>query len=156
MSTTSSTGTSPRSSRTTTTRRWTSRFRASSAEAHTDFGGLTVLYQQDDTGGLQVLQGEDTWRDVRAVPGSFVINIGDLMALWTGGRWVSTMHRVINPVQADTSSRISIPFFFQPNHDALVEPLPSLTSTPDRSQPVPVIAGEWMTTKMQKLFAPAE
>lgn len=123
--------------------------------AHTDFGGLTVLYQQDDTGGLQVLQGEDTWRDVRAVPGSFVINIGDLMALWTGGRWVSTMHRVVNPVHADTSSRISIPFFFQPNHDALVEPLPSLTSTPDRQRPEPVIAGEWMTTKMQKLFAPA-
>ncbi|MFC5185552.1 isopenicillin N synthase family dioxygenase [Actinomadura harenae] len=123
--------------------------------AHTDFGGLTVLYQQDDKGGLQVLQGEDTWRDVRAIPDSFVINIGDLMALWTGGRWVSTMHRVVNPERADTSSRLSVPFFFQPNHDATIEPLPPLTPTPGQERPQPVIAGEWMAMKMQKLFAAA-
>lgn len=124
--------------------------------AHTDFGALTVLYQQDDRGGLQVLQGENTWRDVRAIPGSFVVNIGDLMALWTGGRWVSTMHRVVNPERADTSSRLSIPFFFQPNHDAAIEPLPPLTPDPTQPQPQTVIAGEWMTTKTQKLFAPTQ
>ncbi|WP_242910666.1 isopenicillin N synthase family dioxygenase [Actinomadura terrae] len=124
--------------------------------AHTDFGGLTVLYQQDDKGGLQVLQGEDAWRDVRAIPGSFVINIGDLMALWTGGRWVSTMHRVVNPERADTSSRLSIPFFFQPNHDAVIEPLPPLTPAADKQGPQAVIAGEWMAMKTQKLFAPAQ
>lgn len=124
--------------------------------AHTDFGGLTVLYQQDDTGGLQVLQGENTWRDVRAIPGSFVINIGDLMALWTGGRWVSTMHRVVNPDRTDTSSRLSVPFFFQPNHDAVIEPLPTLDPAPDQRPPESVIAGEWMAMKMQKLFAPAQ
>ncbi|GAA2428845.1 hypothetical protein GCM10010191_47520 [Actinomadura vinacea] len=124
--------------------------------AHTDFGGLTVLYQQDNAGGLQVLQGENAWRDVRAIPGSFVINIGDLMALWTGGRWVSTMHRVVNPDRADTSSRLSIPFFFQPNHDAVVEPLPPLAPAPDQQLPETVIAGEWMAMKTQKLFAPAQ
>ncbi|QKW32687.1 isopenicillin N synthase family oxygenase [Actinomadura sp. NAK00032] len=124
--------------------------------AHTDFGGLTVLYQQDDIGGLQVLQGENTWQDVRAVPGSFVINIGDLLALWTGGRWVSTMHRVINPAETDTSSRLSVPFFFQPNHDAVVEPLRPITSEADRERPETVIAGEWMAMKTQKLFAPAQ
>ncbi|MEV4256051.1 2-oxoglutarate and iron-dependent oxygenase domain-containing protein [Spirillospora sp. NPDC049652] len=122
--------------------------------AHTDFGGLTVLHQQDDTGGLQVLQGEDTWQEVRAVPGGFVINIGDLMALWTGGRWVSTMHRVVNPERADASSRLSVPFFFQPNHDAVVEPMPPLV--PGGQQPPAVIAGEWMALKTRKLFAPAQ
>ncbi|WP_037067464.1 isopenicillin N synthase family dioxygenase [Pseudonocardia acaciae] len=107
--------------------------------AHTDFGGLTVLYQEDNLGGLQVMAGEDEWRDVRAIPGSFVVNIGDLMSLWTGGRWVSTMHRVVNPERGNTSSRLSIPFFYQPNHDA-----PSDGS---------ITAGEWMTEKMRKLFA---
>ncbi|MFJ9614011.1 2OG-Fe(II) oxygenase family protein [Streptomyces noursei] len=92
---------------------------------HTDFGSLTILYQEDDRGGLQVLQvlqGKDDWRDVSAIPGSFVVNIGDLMALWTGGRWVSTLHRVINPERGDTSSRVTIPFLYLPNHDAMIEP----------------------------------
>ncbi len=84
-----------------------------------------MLYQEDNLGGLQVLQGANGWRDVRAIPGSFVVNIGDLMVLWTGGRWVSTMHRVANPERHQTSSRLSIPFFYQPNHDAVVIPLPS-------------------------------
>ncbi|WP_028936673.1 isopenicillin N synthase family dioxygenase [Pseudonocardia spinosispora] len=107
--------------------------------AHTDFGALTVLYQEDDLGGLQVQLGDTTWRDVPALPGSFVVNIGDLMALWSGGRWVSTMHRVVNPERGNTSSRISIPFFYQPNHDA--------PATED------VTSGEWIATKMMKLFA---
>ncbi|QFU87213.1 isopenicillin N synthase family oxygenase [Amycolatopsis sp. YIM 10] len=107
--------------------------------AHTDFGGLTVLYQEDDLSGLQVRHGENEWRDVRAIPGSFVVNIGDLLARWTGGRWVSTLHRVVNPAPGDTSSRLSVPFFYQPNHDAVVDS---------------VVAGEWIATKMRKLFAP--
>ncbi|RKT56453.1 isopenicillin N synthase family dioxygenase [Saccharothrix australiensis] len=109
--------------------------------AHTDFGALTVLYQEHDNGGLQVLRGEDDWRDVRAVPGGLVVNIGDLMALWSGGRWVSTMHRVVNAEPGNTSSRLSIPFFHQPDHDA---PAGDVT------------AGEWMAEKTRKLFAPAD
>lgn len=105
--------------------------------AHTDFGALTVLCQQDDLGGLQVRHRND-WLDVPAEPGSFVVNIGDLMAHWTGDRWVSTLHRVTNPPQGDTRSRISLPFFYQPNHDA-----PGGTGT----------AGEWMAEKTAKLFA---
>ncbi|MFI1200450.1 isopenicillin N synthase family dioxygenase [Streptomyces sp. NPDC020883] len=122
---------------------------------HTDFGSLTILYQEDDRGGLQVLQGKDNWRDVSAIPGSFVVNIGDLMALWTGGRWVSTMHRVINPEPGDTSSRVTIPFFYLPNHDATIEPLRPCAESPDTRQQfdTSVIAGQWMSRKLQKLFA---
>ncbi|CCH33622.1 2OG-Fe(II) oxygenase family protein [Actinosynnema sp. NPDC047251] len=104
--------------------------------AHTDFGALTVLYQENDRGGLQVLDG-DRWRDVPAVPGGFVVNIGDLMALWSGGRWVSTMHRVL-PAGPGSPSRLSVPLFFQPNHDA-----------PGDGR---VTAGEWMAAKTAKLF----
>ncbi|MEW2435981.1 2-oxoglutarate and iron-dependent oxygenase domain-containing protein [Streptomyces caniferus] len=122
---------------------------------HTDFGSLTILYQEDDRGGLQVLQGKDNWRDVSAIPGSFVVNIGDLMALWTGGRWVSTMHRVINPERGDTSSRVTIPFFYLPNHDATIESLRPCAESPDgrRQFGTSVIAGQWMSLKLQKLFA---
>ncbi|MGH8879640.1 MAG: isopenicillin N synthase family dioxygenase [Stackebrandtia sp.] len=117
--------------------------------AHTDFGGLTILHQEDNLGGLQVRQG-DSWLDIPAVSGSFVVNIGDLMALWTGGRWVSTLHRVVNPEAGNTASRVSIPFFYQPNHDAVVEPL---SATDEESGTV--VAGEWMATKTAKLFAAA-
>lgn len=110
---------------------------------HTDFGGLTVLYQEDDRSGLQVVDGQGEWRDVEVVPGSFVVNIGDLLSLWTGGRWVSTMHRVVNPVDA-TTSRLSVPFFYLPNHDAVVTPVEGAGEA--------VIAGEWMSRKLEKLF----
>ncbi|MEU5340567.1 2-oxoglutarate and iron-dependent oxygenase domain-containing protein [Streptomyces sp. NPDC020766] len=122
---------------------------------HTDFGSLTILYQEDDRGGLQVLQGADEWRDVSAIPGSFVVNIGDLMALWTGGRWVSTMHRVVNPERGDTSSRLTIPFFYLPNHDASIEPMRPFT-VPCDDRPhfgTGVIAGQWMSEKLRKMFA---
>ncbi|GLZ79615.1 2OG-Fe(II) oxygenase [Actinorhabdospora filicis] len=110
---------------------------------HTDFGGLTVLYQEDHRSGLQVADITGAWRDVAVVPGSFVVNIGDLMSLWTGGRWLSTMHRVINPDDAGTS-RLSIPFFYLPNHDAVIEPVDGGGDA--------VIAGEWMSRKLEKLF----
>ena len=122
---------------------------------HTDFGSLTILYQEDDRGGLQVLQGEDTWRDVSAIPGSFVVNIGDLMALWTGGRWVSTMHRVVNPAEGDTSSRLTIPFFYLPNHDASIEPMRPCAAEDRARFGSGVIAGEWMSGKLQKMFTGA-
>ncbi|MFI1015593.1 isopenicillin N synthase family dioxygenase [Streptomyces sp. NPDC020965] len=121
--------------------------------AHTDFGALTVLHQQDGRGGLQVLRGDGEWREVTAVPGGFVVNIGDLMALWTGGLWVSTMHRVVNPARGDASSRLSVPFFYLPNHDASTEPLrPFDTPDPARRPGGAVTAGEWMSDKLRKLF----
>ncbi|MEC7057233.1 2-oxoglutarate and iron-dependent oxygenase domain-containing protein [Streptomyces violaceochromogenes] len=120
---------------------------------HTDFGSLTILYQEDNRGGLQVLQGEDHWRDVSAIPGSFVVNIGDLMALWTGGRWVSTMHRVVTPHPDDTSSRLTIPYFYLPNHDASIEPMRPFTDSPTVERYDTVTVSEWVSRKVQKIFS---
>lgn len=121
---------------------------------HNDWGGLTVLYQENHIGGLQVRQGKTDWRDVPAIPRSLVVNIGDLMALWTGGRWVSTMHRVINPERGNTSSRLSIPFFYQPNHDASIEPMQPFTTTDNQQRFDSATAGEWISRKMQKAYNP--
>jgi isopenicillin N synthase-like dioxygenase len=119
-------------------------------ERHTDWGSLTVLYVEDDLGGLQVLRGEDEWLDVPAIPRSFVVNIGDLMAFWTGGRWASTVHRVVTP-SGETSSRISIPFFYLPNHDASIEPMQESTED-DLGQ---VTVGQWFSHKMQTTYKAA-
>ncbi len=123
-------------------------------EKHTDWGSLTVLYIEDELGGLQVLRGED-WLDVPSIPGSFVVNIGDLMAFWTGGRWASTVHRVVTPPDAAVRSRISIPFFYLPNHDATIEPMRPLAGTSAESGLARVTVGEWFSHKMQTVYKAA-
>ena len=66
------------------------------AGAHTDYGAVTILLPEN-VPGLQVLNRAGAWTDVAAPPGTFVCNIGDLMQHWTNDRWISTMHRVVNP-----------------------------------------------------------
>ena len=78
------------------------------AGAHTDYGSLTILLPQPDTTGLQ-LKIKNNWIDVPATKGTFVINIGDLMELWTSGRWKSTLHRVI--AKPNQPGRKSLAFF---------------------------------------------
>ena len=95
------------------------------AGAHTDFGSLTILHPGDNPGGLQVRDHDGAWRDVVAPPDAFVVNIGDLMAQWTNDRWVSTLHRVLNPPPARAHlPRQSIAFFHQPNWHAEIAGLP--------------------------------
>jgi isopenicillin N synthase-like dioxygenase len=123
------------------------------AGAHTDFGLLSILYQDDAPGGLQVERPDGSWVDIPPVPGSFVINLGDIMAHWTNDTWVSSMHRVVPPPErAASSRRQSIVYFFHPNYDAVIECMPSCTG-PDR--PVrhpPAIAHEFMLGKTSRSF----
>ncbi|MFY1598530.1 isopenicillin N synthase family dioxygenase [Micromonospora sp. WMMD737] len=121
-------------------------------EMHTDWGSLTVLYVEDELGGLQVRRGDDDWLDVPAIPGSFVVNIGDLMAFWTGGRWASTVHRVVNPEGTDAPSRVSIPFFYLPNHDTTIEPMRPLAQESAEAGLDRVTVGEWFSHKMQSTY----
>lgn len=100
------------------------------AGAHTDYGSLTILKPDNAPGGLQV-QKDGNWIDVPTLPGTFVVNLGDLMAEWTNDRWVSTLHRVVNPPRdkAVGSRRLSMAFFHQPNYDAVIECLPTCSGT---------------------------
>lgn len=96
---------------------------------HTDYGLLTLLYQ-DEVGGLQVKH-RSGWIDVPYVPGSFVINVGDMLERITSGRYTSALHRVIN---RSGRPRISMPFFFDPRFDAVLQPIPSLERALRREQ----------------------
>lgn len=117
-----------------------------SCSSHTDSGILTILYQ-DPTGGLEVQNSCDGWVPVPYVPESFVINLGDLMSRWTRGRFVATRHRVLRVSQ----SRISVPFFFEPNVDALIEPL-NVVSDGDGDTWPSVVYGDYLIRKMTTEF----
>lgn len=108
------------------------------AGAHTDFGSLTLLHPGDNPGGLQVRDHDGTWQDVTAPWDAFVVNIGDLMAQWSNDRWVSTLHRVLNPPPARAHlPRQSVAFFHQPNWHAAIACLPGCAGdAPPRYQPV--------------------
>lgn len=93
---------------------------------HTDYGLLTLLYQ-DETGGLQV-KTKDGWIDATPLPGSFVINIGDMLDRMTGGRYRSTPHRVLR--NTTPRDRISFPLFFDPNFEARVQRIEGLAGEP--------------------------
>jgi isopenicillin N synthase-like dioxygenase len=95
---------------------------------HTDYGLLTIL-GQDDAGGLEV-RSRSRWVAAPPVPGSFVCNIGDMLDRMTRGLYRSTPHRVRNPAPRD---RLSLPFFFDPNFFARVQPidLPGRETAPD-------------------------
>ncbi len=115
---------------------------------HSDWGSLTILYH-DGQPGLQILSPDGHWEDVPSVAGSFVVNLGDLMAAWTNDRWVSTQHRVIVP-EGVTGERISVAFFHQPAYDALIECIPTCTSPDDPPRHKTVRSGEWIRQMLEK------
>ena len=114
------------------------------AGAHTDFGTFTILRPDEAPGGLQVLTKAGDWAPARAPRDTFVVNVGDLLARWTNDRWVSTLHRVVNP-PADArlgSERLSIGYFHEANYDTVVECLPSCRSPDNPPKYAPITAGE--------------
>jgi isopenicillin N synthase-like dioxygenase len=118
--------------------------------AHVDFSTLTILYQDDAPGGLQIHQRGVGWIDVPAVPGSFVVNLGDLMGRWTNDHWVATPHRVVNPpADQAMTRRFSLPFFHLPNHDAVIEVIPTCVSEDRPARFAPVLAGEWTEARRE-------
>lgn len=86
---------------------------------HTDMGFLTLLLQ-DESGGLQARSSHGAWVDVPPRPGTFVVNIGDMLELWTHGIFRATPHRVRNQGAGD---RLSLPFFFDPAWSAPLQPI---------------------------------
>jgi isopenicillin N synthase-like dioxygenase len=122
------------------------------AGEHTDYGTITILRPENVPGGLQVLDRSGAWLDVRTVPGSYVINIGDAMQYWTNDRWISTLHRVVNPPRdlAGSTRRQSIVFFHTPNDDALIECLPTCHDAANPPRYAPVAAGEHLRRKSEQ------
>ena len=118
------------------------------AGAHTDFGCLTIL-AQDETGGLQVQNCAGGWVDAPPIPGSFVVNIGDMMARWTNDLFASTRHRVINVSKRD---RYSMPFFFDPEFDTDLTCLGTCQDTGNPPRYPPTTGGQHLLDMINTTF----
>jgi isopenicillin N synthase-like dioxygenase len=112
--------------------------------AHTDYECLTLLHATAP--GLEVMNGAGEWVAAPPLAGAFVVNIGDLLEVWSNGLFVSTSHRVL-PVSAP---RYSFPLFFTVDYETRVEPLPQLCR--DGVRHAPLVAGEHLLAQTMQSF----
>jgi isopenicillin N synthase-like dioxygenase len=116
---------------------------------HTDYGFITIL-AQDDRGGLEVRRRDGTWLPAPPVPDTWVVNVADMLARWTNGRWQSTPHRVRNLSGAD---RYSCPYFFDLSMDSVVEVLPTCQSAQVPPAFPPVRYGDYLLERLDRNYA---
>lgn len=123
------------------------------ASPHTDYGSLTLLLPNNSRGGLQVQSRAGDWVDVPLVPDAFVVNLGDLVEMWTNGHYRSALHRVCNPAQSDgeASRRISIVYFQHPDPAAPMRYLPGHAPEGCAVHPEFATAGDFMWSIMNKI-----
>lgn len=120
-------------------------------EPHTDFGGFTILYQDTDVGGLEIFTRDERWVRVPASPGTYVVNLGDMLAKWTNDRWLATLHRVRRPEPDETDTeRLSAAFFHRPNFDASISTIPTCVTGERQALPEPVTWYEWVNRRARE------
>lgn len=106
--------------------------------AHSDYTTVTVLVA-DPVRGLQIVGPDGGWVDVVPEPDAVLVNVGDLLAMWTNDAWPSTLHRVVPMAAGAAARRRSVAWFHYPDPDVVVEPLPSwCVDRPARYEPVSV------------------
>lgn len=115
--------------------------------AHTDYECFTLLHQSAP--GLQVLGRDGKWIEAPPLDGTFVVNIGDMLEIWTNGAFRSNVHRVVSAGR----ERYSMPFFFAANYDALIEPLPHLVSSSSPPRYPAMFAGHHLMGQLMRDFS---
>ncbi|MCH2556256.1 MAG: isopenicillin N synthase family oxygenase [Alcanivorax sp.] len=118
--------------------------------AHTDFGGITLLLQ-DDNAGLQVWdEASGGWLHADPIPGTYVVNLGDMIARWTNDRYRSTVHRVVN---VSGHERYSVPFFYSGNPDHEVRCLPGCLAQGEQPKYPPVTVEQHIIDMYRRTYA---
>ena len=114
--------------------------------AHTDYECFTILLPTAD--GLEVQNGAGTWIDAPVIPGAFVINIGDMLEVFSNGRFVATKHRV-RKVQQE---RYSFPLFCACDYDTVIAPLAACIDQDHPASYAPIVCGEHLYAQTIQTF----
>jgi isopenicillin N synthase-like dioxygenase len=114
--------------------------------AHTDYEIFTLLLPTAP--GLEVMNGAGQWIDAPPVPGTLVVNIGDMLEVWSNGRFAATSHRV----RRVSEERYSFPLFFACDYWTKVEPLTQFISTDRPAAYPPIVAGEHLHAQTAQTF----
>lgn len=114
---------------------------------HTDFGVLTVL-AQDEVGGLQVQDVHGQWLAAKPIPGTLIVNVGDLLSRWTNGEYRSTPHRVVN---SSGRERLSLVLAFDPEPQTVIDAREVFPGQSAKSPPI--TCGDYLQWRFDKSFA---
>ncbi|KAI6144605.1 hypothetical protein BKA82DRAFT_4173373 [Pisolithus tinctorius] len=117
--------------------------------AHSDFECFTILWQEPGIQALQILNSEKKWINATPIPGTLVINIGDLLSRWTNGIFRSAVHRAIN---RSGIRRYSIPLFNGTDPHVEVEPLPTCVSAERPAKYEIINSGEYVRKRVQEMY----
>ena len=115
---------------------------------HTDFGMLTVL-AQDDVGGLEIQRLTGEWVALPPLPGTLVVNVGDLLERWSNRRFHSTRHRVIN---RSGRERLSLVLAYDPDFETPVDPR-TFCAANETPHDEPILCGDYLLWRFEKAFA---
>ena len=122
------------------------------AGAHSDYGTLTLLFQ-DNVGGLEVMNCQGDWISAPSLPGAVLINTGDLMERWSNDVFRSTQHRVgLPPADQAMCDRYSIAFFCQPDAEAEIACLPTCQSEKNPPKYPPVKSGTYLLSRLEATY----
>jgi isopenicillin N synthase-like dioxygenase len=121
--------------------------------AHTDFSCFTILAQEDDVLGLQLVQKDGSWAIVPPVRGTFNINIADTFERWSNDLFTSTIHRVVNQ---NTRGRLSIAYFSGVNFECKVSALPGSLSPGQTAKYCPITAGHYILERLSEAYNPEQ
>lgn len=116
--------------------------------AHTDFGVLTILCQ-DNVGGLQIQDLDGEWFHAPPIEGTMIVNVADLLCRWTGGVYKSTPHRVVNKSGRE---RMSIVLAYDPDPDTLID-AKDVFGKDFNSTEGPITCGDYLIWRFQKAFS---
>ena len=115
---------------------------------HTDYGIITVIWQIDEE-GLEVCDPRGRWHRAPRIPGTFTCLLGNVTGMWTNDHWRATPHRVLN---VSGRTRHSLNFFFDPDFDCLVEPLPQFVTAENPARYAPTTMGAHLVQSFDGVF----
>ena len=116
---------------------------------HTDFGAITLLWQ-DMNGGLQIKNRRGDWVHATPIEGTMVINIGDLLERWSNDRFKSNPHRVVN---TSGRARYSLTVFYDPDYPTIVDPKDMGLPIGTAPKYEPIVAGDHIRSRFDKTFS---